>query len=195
MSQVDQPLDPGGDEGAGGGAGGELPIQDPIVSSDLSELAASPGCAATAPLIAEARRQRDAAQLAQSKAAELQARVAELQEQIDQAREALDAAERRHQIDLLLIEADTVDIESARLLTELAVNQMKSGDLRAAVGELRQRKPFLFRSRPGAPAGGSSVMSAAGDTTEADIELESAAQAAAAGDRASLLRYLRARRG
>lgn len=131
---------------------------------------------------------------ARTQAAFLEARVAELQTELAQAREALDAAERRHQVDLLLIEAEAIDLESARLLTELAINQSRSTDLRGAVGDLRRRKPFLFRARhAGAASRASATLGPA--LPPADPADEAAQEAASTGDRAALLRYLRAKRG
>ncbi|MFM9958235.1 MAG: hypothetical protein ACKVZJ_09155 [Phycisphaerales bacterium] len=136
---------------------------------------------------------------------QLEARVAELVDMLVQTREALDHAERRHQIDLALIQADAIDLETARLLTEQAVSQMSSRDVSKAVRELKQRKAFLFR-----PAGGATGLNARGEggraiapgamgarnTGGASAQLRASAnEAATTGDRAALLRYLRARRG
>jgi hypothetical protein len=131
---------------------------------------------------------------ARTQAQFLEARVAELQTELSQAREALDAAERRHQVDLLLIEAEAIDLESARLLTELAINQSRSTDLRGAVGDLRRRKPFLFRARhAGVASRASATLGPASPPT--DPADEAAQEAASTGDRTALLRYLRAKRG
>jgi len=131
---------------------------------------------------------------ARTQAQFLEVRVAELQTELAQAREALDAAERRHQVDLLLIEAEAIDLESARLLTELAINQSRSTDLRGAVGDLRRRKPFLFRARhAGVASRASATLGPASPPT--DPADEAAQEAASTGDRTALLRYLRAKRG
>lgn len=128
---------------------------------------------------------------------QLESRVAELIETLAQTREALDHAERRHQIDLALIQADAIDLETARLLTEHAVTQMSDRDVARAVRDLKQRKPFLFRaSAPGAggrvPTGAMGARAASGPSAQLRA---SANEAAVSGDRAALLRYLRARRG
>jgi hypothetical protein len=104
--------------------------------------------------------------------AALQSRIDDLERTLTEARASLDAVERRHAIDLALLEADAADLESARLLTEVAVAAMPARDIKAAVADLRARKPFLFRS-------------------DAD---SAADEAARTGDRRALLRYLRARR-
>ena len=132
--------------------------------------------------------------------ATLDERITALEAQLAQAHEALDASERQRSIDLALIEADAVDVETARLLTEIAVMQMDEPDVLLAVTELKGRKPFLFRrERPaGGPAfgamGAHGAHPALGRGGSASA-LEDAAEAAlAAGDRASLLAYLRMRR-
>ena len=130
----------------------------------------------------------------------LGARISALEAQLEQAHEALDASERRRTIDLALIEADAVDVETARLLTEIAVLQMDEPDVLLAVSELRERKPFLFRRAraSGGPAFGAMGELGAGAALGrggAAGGLEGAAEAAlATGDRASLLAYLRMRR-
>lgn len=118
-------------------------------------------------------------------------RIGALEAQLAQAHEALDASERQRTIDLALMEADAVDVETARLLTEIAVLEMEEPDVRLAVADLRERKPFLFRRsrRAGVSAMGIGGAGGGGD------ELEAAAETAlATGDRASLLAYLRMRR-
>lgn len=120
--------------------------------------------------------------------AEAGAREAELEAALGKAREALDHAERRHAIDLELLRAGVVDIEVARLMTELAVAGMEKADVAHAVADLRRRKPFLFRRVP--------VPGLMGPLTETGGgERESLArEAEETGDRRTLLRYLRARR-
>ncbi len=146
--------------------------------------------------IAEAIRLRKRAQEAESKAGELAVRVGELEKLLDQAREALDSVERRRRVDLALLEADAVDLESARLLTELALGEMERPDEAVAVGELKRRKPFLFRSRPARMGGmgGGGAMSGRSRQAASDSLLELAEEASRSGDRRALLRYLQARR-
>jgi hypothetical protein len=122
------------------------------------------------------------------------ARLEQIQRELDatqallaRAREALDASERRRSIERQLTEQGAIDLETASLLTEAAVAGMDTPDLARAVGELKRRKPFLFRSVPHR-----SVM--AGEIG-AEPALEHAAAAAReSGDRGALLRYLRLRR-
>lgn len=115
-------------------------------------------------------------------------RVAELEAALGRAREALDHAERRHAIDLELIRAGVVDMDVARLMTELAVAGMDKADVGHAVSDLRRRKPFLFR-RVVSPG----VMAPLTDAEGGERE-SLAREAEETGDRRTLLRYLRARR-
>lgn len=145
-------------------------------------------------------RERAAAQRAAEQARALADEVAALRQTLAQTREALDAAERRHQMDLLLIEAEAIDLESARLLTDIETTRGQGQGVARAIDQLKRTKPFLFRShdahRPSAArpfAAPSAAMSPA--PRRGASELEGAAQdAARTGDRAALLRYLRARR-
>lgn len=116
------------------------------------------------------------------------ARVAELEAALGKAREALDHAERRHAIDLELLRAGVVDMDVARLMTELAVAGMDKADVAHAVADLRRRKPFLFRRVP-QPGLMGPLMDAGGGERES-----LAREAAETGDRRTLLKYLRARR-
>lgn len=116
-------------------------------------------------------------------------KVALLESQLATAREALDAAERRHAIDMALVDADAIDLESARLLTEMAVAQMDEKDVALAVSDLRRRKPFLFRERSQMTLG-AAMGAAVGPASPADA----ARDEAKSGDRRALLKYLRARR-
>jgi hypothetical protein len=134
------------------------------------------------------------AQEAEEKVSELEARVLELEGEVASANESVKAVERRGEIDRELTAAKTIDLETARLLTEATIEEMDSPDVSIAVRELCDRKPFLFASRQRAnlqsvsmgPTGGSG----------GDDELESMAmRAKSSGDRSELLRYLRVRRG
>ncbi|HBS27933.1 MAG TPA: hypothetical protein DEB06_00430, partial [Phycisphaerales bacterium] len=95
--------------------------------------------------LAELVRVRRRAQEAEARAQALTERVAALERTVLEAREALDAVERRQRVDRALADADAIDLESARLLTEVALGG--ESDIEGAVADLRRRKPFLFRSR------------------------------------------------
>lgn len=108
---------------------------------------------------------------------------------LDETRKQLENTERRQRIDHALLEADTIDLGAARLLTELAVGQMNEADVKLAVDELRASKPYLFRRRR---AEGGAM---APRTRTAGPALDDAAETAAtSGDRRDLLRYLRLKR-
>ncbi|MCC6660860.1 MAG: hypothetical protein IT437_08240 [Phycisphaerales bacterium] len=130
-----------------------------------------------------------------ARAAEAERRITEMEAQLaaaardtERARAALDAAERRRQIDRELTASETVDLETAALLTEAAVAAMSAPDVAAAVADLRRRKPFLFRTPHRAGAMSGAVRS------HADPLGDAATEARATGDRAALLRYLRMKR-
>lgn len=127
-----------------------------------------------------------------SEPADLRAQVDDLRRQLADAREQADLAERRRSIDQALTAAGAVDLDTARLLTEMAVAQMDDADVSVAVADLRRAKPFLFQSDP-APASGPMAAHAASPAGAAAAQRD-AAHAAATGDRVALLRYLRTRR-
>ena len=114
--------------------------------------------------------------------------LAELREQNARLVEQMAAIERRQRIDQLLIEADAVDLEAARLLTEHAVAQMDDADVAEAVADLRRHKPYLFR-RVSEGVGSMSPRIRDGGAVD-----EAADAAMRSGDRRDLLRYLRMRR-
>lgn len=143
----------------------------------------------------QAESHRAQAQASAARAAQLEARITELEADLASARDAVDHAERRHQIDLALIEERAIDLESTRLLTELAVQQMPAKDVRAVVADLRRRKPFLFESAPRARALPGPMSPAPRTNPELAAIEHAAEEAATTGDRNALLRYLRARRG
>jgi hypothetical protein len=142
--------------------------------------------------VAEAKKYRKRAQQAEQSLAELQDELEQKSQRVTELEQMVTDLERRSAIDQMLIEADAIDLESARLLTETAVQMMDEPDAAAAVEELRRTKPFLFRAR----AGATSAMSARIDASRgADETLDhAAAEAHATGDRNDLLRYLRLRR-
>lgn len=171
----------GGGGGGGDGAGGLTAAQRLAGRMDESSLPVS-----------EAERARQA----EARVRELEQQLAAVEKQLKDAREMVDAVERRHQIDLALLESDALDLETARLLTEIAVDAMDEPDVRAAIAELRRGKPFLFRNGappPVWPAPG--AMGAAGGAIDGAGSLDSAAASALrTGNRSDLMRYLRERR-
>ena len=119
--------------------------------------------------------------------AELRTQLAEAQANLATAREALDASERRRQVERALIEADTLDLEAASMLTEAAVARMSEPDVAAAVADLQRARPHLFRRR-------TSLGGAMSEHVDPPGAIERAARAASTGDRRALLSYLRLRR-
>ncbi len=115
--------------------------------------------------------------------------IEQLEGQLDQSRQTVEALERRQSIDALLAEADTIDLEAARLLTQIAVAEMDEPDLELAVQDLRQSKPYLFRT-PQVTQG--SAMSP--EVEPHTREIQAADRAAMTGDRRDLLAYLRLKR-
>ena len=120
----------------------------------------------------------------------LQAQLSATQQELASTRQQLEVTERRQRIDGLLVDADAIDLEAARLLTEAAVQLMDEPDVKLAVDELRRRKPYLFRRRVSV-AGGAMTARVRHATTHAD---DAAEQAATTGNRRDLLHYLRMRR-
>ncbi|MEX2672509.1 MAG: hypothetical protein WD294_10405 [Phycisphaeraceae bacterium] len=144
--------------------------------------------------VSESIRYRRRAQAAEQKLEALQAELAATRESLSESEQALADAERRQRIDQLLSESEAIDVEAARLLTEVAVTQMEEPDVAAAVEELRSRKPYLFRQHGGGTGAGGSM--SARRRGGAGSQLTEAAEAAATtGQRQDLLRYLRMRRG
>lgn len=136
------------------------------------------------------------AEQAEGQCAEHQATIAQLEQQLAEARASFEDAEQRHQLDLLLIEADAIDLDTTRLLLERALTDHE-GHPADAIDALKRSKPFLFRNaQPTTPSLG--AMPAEPDlalTNEGHRLLELAEQAAERGDRKAVLRYLQARRG
>ncbi len=171
----------GGDNQQAGGSV-EVAVEGPPLSEELLE------------------RARAGDEDGEEKIAALEARVAELEGELAAAHEAFDAGERRQEIERRLRDAETIDIETARLLTEAAVGAMDEPDVALAIEDLKRRKPYLFGAGGtyGTRARAATALSPAGETGgDGGRELlqELAADARASGDRRALLQYLRRRRG
>ena len=91
----------------------------------------------------------------------------------------------------MLAEADAIDIDAARLLTEAAVQSMDEPDVTEAVEDLRRHKPFLFHPDSSEADGLALAPMIEGHD---DPLAQAAEQAQHSGDRRDLLRYLRLRR-
>ena len=141
--------------------------------------------------VTEAIRYRKRAQAAEQQLAGLQAQLDQTQQRFEQAEQTINSLERRQRIDALLTEADAIDIEAARLLTEAAVQMMDKPDVAEAVADLRRHKPYLFHPDSSSADG----LALAPQIEGLDDPLAQAAeQAQQSGDRRDLLRYLRFRR-
>ncbi len=100
---------------------------------------------------------------------------------------ALAAQQRTHRLDIELMTAGAIDVDAARLLAQAACGD--DPDISKAVSDLKQDKPFLFRTRPQPPG-------AMGAAAQPDDPLMRVAEhARSTGDRRSLLHYLRLKRG
>ncbi len=141
--------------------------------------------------VTEAIRYRKRAQAAEQQIGELNGRLEQLQTQLGEAQQTVSHLERRQHIDGLLADADTIDLEAARLLTERTIEQMDEPDVKLAIEDLRRTKPYLFRHH----AAESSGAMAARDRAAAGAGVQQAAErAVSTGDRRDLLDYLRLRR-
>tara|TARA_R110002073_G_scaffold118918_1_gene258708 strand:+ start:630693 stop:631211 length:519 start_codon:yes stop_codon:yes gene_type:complete len=134
------------------------------------------------------------AEEAEEKLAVSEAQVQALEMDLASANQAVQMVERRGEIDRELTSAKAIDLETARLLTEAAIDGMDAPDVSVAVRELCDRKPFLFAcKRQGSHEG---VAMGPVAVRGQDDELETMASSArSSGDRSELLRYLRVRRG
>ena len=141
--------------------------------------------------VSEAIRYRKRAQVAEQQLDQARSELEQLQQQFGESQETIHSLERRQKIDALLADAETIDLEAARLLTEVTVQNMDDEDVAAAVDDLRRHKPYLFRHRQHTMA---SAMPARLLTTQNDHAQQAAERAVSSGDRRDLLHYLRLRR-
>lgn len=142
--------------------------------------------------VSESIRYRKRAQSAEQALEQLQSRVDNMALALSDNEQTIASLERRQRIDELLNDADAVDLEAARLLTEVAVTQMEDQDVAVAVEDLRRHKPYLFRQRR---ESAQAMGLAPHDSADGSPLDHAAEQAVASGDRRDLLRYLRLRRG
>ena len=143
--------------------------------------------------VSEAKKYRKRAQAAEKILEDLKEELSSKDAMLKEHEITIGALERSRHIDELLLEADTIDLEAARLLTEMAVSEMEDQDVDLAVAELRRQKPYLFHRRP-RQAGVLSPHSGMGETSQNDSLRHAVAETGATGSRADLLRYLRLKR-
>ncbi len=141
--------------------------------------------------VGEAIRYRKRAQTAEQQLEDLNEEVRVMRAKLNEADETIVGLERRQKVDSLLTEADAIDLETARLLTEQAVTQMDDPEIELVVSDLKRHKPFLFRHKQ---SQGFSAMAPSIENHGHDPAEQAAEQATKTGDRRDLLRYLRLRR-
>lgn len=142
----------------------------------------------------EARRYRKRAQTAEKSLEDTRVELEKAKQALAEREQTIASLERREQIDALLRESDAIDLEAARLLTELAVQRMSEPDAAAAVADLRRSKPYLFRSAArGGASGALAPRQGEGASVKRDAD-HAASAAQQSGHRSDLLRYLRLRR-
>jgi hypothetical protein len=150
-------------------------------------------------LVAQARRYRKRAQSAEKSLEDLKRDLAEREKTIADHARTIEQLRRREAIDAALLSAQTIDLETARLLLahELAKSAESEPDVEKAAEQLRRDKPHLFRLHGRARSGGTmSAKPAGADDQSPRMQTLSraAADAATSGRRTDLLRYLRLRR-
>ncbi len=141
--------------------------------------------------VAQAMRYRKRAQQAEQELTQVKSRMDEMQSQLTASKQTIDQLERRQRIEAELAEEEALDVEAARLLTEVAVQQMREPDVKLAVADLKRHKPWLFGQKRPATAGAMPARSMSAQKPEALVAAETAAST---GDRRDLLRYLKLRR-
>jgi len=139
--------------------------------------------------VTEAIRYRKRAQSAEQQLQDAQQQLQDFQSQLEASQQTITALERRQKIDATLSESDAIDLEAARLLTEIAIESMDDPDVKMAVDDLRRHKPYLFRHRATA-----STMPAHLPDDADHLADRAAVKASTTGNRRDLLDYLRLRR-
>jgi uncharacterized protein YhaN len=132
---------------------------------------------------------RERAAKAEKRSAALESQIKEFEESLASVRSQLEEERRARAIDAELHKADPIDADTVRMLIEVSMPDKTNADVAKVVGDLKKRKPFLFREAP--------RRSAYGAFAERDVDESRslAEEARLTGDRNALLRYLRARRG
>lgn len=127
---------------------------------------------------------------AESRVGELEARITQIEQEMEELRTSNAQQQRERDLEIELALAEAIDVETARLLVDRVMDADESIDVPAAVAEVKRAKPFLFRGSTRR-----SVMSGQAIPEGRDVLASLADEARLSGDRAALLRYLRARRG
>ncbi|QQE13587.1 hypothetical protein JD969_09050 [Planctomycetota bacterium] len=140
--------------------------------------------------VSEAIKYRKRAQVAEKMLTEMQDKVGSLSDELKETEETVKYLERKQHINSLLAQEEAIDLDAARLLTEIAIESMDEPDIEETIKDLRESKPYLFRSKH-------SICASAMPANEyiQNNEIETAAVSATqTGNRADLLRYLRIKR-
>ncbi len=166
----------------------ETTHQADTIGEDLVDPATSPDKLVP---VSEAIRYRKRAQAAEQQLEALHGELDTARTRLSEADQTIVGLERQQKVDALLTEADVIDLETARLLTEQAVSTMDEADVELAVKDLRRHKPYLFRRRQSRAA---SAMAPNIDSLDHNPTEQAAEKATLSGDRRDLLRYLRLRR-
>ncbi len=143
--------------------------------------------------VSEAKKYRKRAQAAEKTLEDFKVELAEKNETLRKQRQTITDMQQQRLIDESLVDSEAIDLETTRLLTEMALSEMAEPNVEQAVAQLRQRKPFLFRST----ARGATALSPKAENNQTSLARSmehAAAEAHSSGNRTALLRYLRLRR-
>jgi hypothetical protein len=143
--------------------------------------------------VTAARKYRKRAQAAEKRLEEVHVELAEKETLLSMHARDMADLNRSREIDERLLEAETVDLEAARLLTVQALEAMDEPDVEKTISELRRRKPYLFQRRVRS-TGTQSPHRLNGEAHHDTALGQAAHEAGTTGRRANLLRYLRLRR-
>jgi len=144
--------------------------------------------------VSEAKRYRKRAQAAETMIDELKQQLAANEAQIRSSESLLAAMQRRLEIDDLLIECGSLDMESARALVEQSLADREHETAEAAVNELQRRKPALFRGSRCTHAAAQAARNVNGQSLRQESLLRAAVNAGETGQRHDVMQYLRLRR-
>ena len=173
--------------GANGGAGGQgdqSGYTDTMGSnSDLSQTPPPGG--------GDETYWRGRALQAEARSQDLQGQFDQVKQQLDMATRALAALERSRELESAIIDANAIDVETVLVMAEAQALKEPDATAGQIVADIRQRKPFLFKPS----SSGGSAMSAEPRGGDAGGLDQAFGQARAKGDRRSLLKYLRVKRG
>lgn len=133
---------------------------------------------------------RKQARAAEKQLEEATRQLREVERELTAAHSTIEALERREKIGDRLRQAGVIDLDVARLLTEVAIADMDEPDIRLVIDDLRRQKPYLFNSG----AGALSRRSMGPRAEPANPTDDAADRAGQSGDRRDLMDYLRLRR-